>query len=691
MANKLVNEASPYLLQHAHNPVEWHPWGPEALDRARREDKPIFLSIGYSACHWCHVMERESFEDQGIANRLNERFVCIKVDREERPDLDHIYMNAVQALTGRGGWPMSVFLTPDLRPFYGGTYWPPHAARGMPGFDEVIEAISNAWSMRRDAAQAQAQVLMDHLAAFEPVPAASDQLNEGLLRSAAGELLRAFDPVHGGFGAAPKFPQPMAVQLALRLWNRFGDPRLLSVARTTLDRMRRGGIYDHLAGGFARYSVDDRWLVPHFEKMLYDNALLTDAYLDAFRATGCEDFSRVARETIDYVLSYLTDPTGGFHSTEDADSEGEEGKFYLWTPQEIEEVLGRNSAEQFCYVYGVTPEGNFEHRNILNLPNTIEQCARIRGWDAGQLERDLAAARRQLLVRRDQRIRPAKDDKILLDWNALMIHSLAKAAGVLDAPRYLDAAIAAAEFILHSLRTADGRLLHSWRHGTARHPAYLDDYTHLLQAMATLYEATFDERWVVEAMRIADILITRFRDRAGCGFFFTADDHERLITRHKDIYDNATPSGNAVAATALLRLARLTGSPEYQGAAEQALQLSVPVMQRSALAGAQSLAALDMYLGPSREIVLLGDSNDRALETQLLGELRRSYVPNAVVAVRAEPAQDLSDSPLKALFAGKSRMAVNSPTVYVCENSACQPPASDAAEIRSIWKKLAAK
>jgi uncharacterized protein YyaL (SSP411 family) len=479
MPNRLAQESSPYLLQHANNPVDWFAWGPESLERARGEDKPIFLSIGYSACHWCHVMEHESFENPRIAALLNEHFVSIKVDREERPDLDQIYMTAVQLMTGHGGWPMSVFLTPDLQPFYGGTYWPDVARGGMPGFDQILLAVHDAWMNRRDQAKEQAAKLTDYLRNAERQAAeetGTDRLTPDLLRDAARSLEGVFDFRNGGFGRAPKFPHPIDLRVLLRVWRRNkNQPAALTMATTTFDKMAAGGMYDQLGGGFHRYSVDERWLVPHFEKMLYDNALLALAYLEGFLATGKEEYTRVTRETLDYVLRDMTDPAGGFYSTEDADSEGHEGKFYVWTPAEIERVLGKDAAETFCYVYDVTESGNFEGQNILNLPKTIEQCAKIRRREVTDLAADLAAGRKELLKARDERVRPGRDDKVLVSWNGLMIDALAQAAGPLNEPRYLAAATKAADFILGHLRRPDGRLLHCWRGGQAKLDAYLDD------------------------------------------------------------------------------------------------------------------------------------------------------------------------------------------------------------------------
>ncbi len=689
MPNRLSRETSPYLLQHQNNPVDWFPWGPEALTRAKTESRPIFLSIGYSACHWCHVMEHESFENQGIADYLNQHFVCIKVDREERPDLDQIYMNAVQLMTGRGGWPMSVFLTPDLQPFFGGTYWPPTSGRGMPGFDQILAAVVDAWQNRREAAVAQGAEMTAHLQSvgedasgvgFQP----AQKLNLQLLKSAEQKLQRAFDMTHGGFGTAPKFPHSMDLQVLLRMWQRHPGPESLHMVTLTLDKMASGGIYDHLAGGFARYSVDERWLVPHFEKMLYDNSLLMAAYLEAFTATHQERFARVVRETADYILKYMTDPEGGFQSTEDADSEGEEGKFYVWTPPEIEAVLGKERAKIFCYVYDVTSEGNFEHgTSILNLPKTIAQCAAIKGMEVKKLELDLAQMRQELLAVRDKRIRPGKDDKILVSWNALMIDALAKAGVTLSQPSYLAAAEKAAAFILAKMSRPDGRLLHTYRHGEAKLDAYLDDYAYLVNALVTLYESSFDEKWIDEAVRFADILLARFADNERGGFYFTADDHEQLIARNKDLHDSSVPSGNAMAATALLRLGKLCGRNEYLSAAERALLIGLSVMERSPTAAGQLLIALDMYLGPMPEIVIVGPDNDET--SAALTDLHQRFIPRRVIGL-GKPGQKHTQH-LGPLFAGRTA-AGEHPSVFICENFACQAPVSGLASIRQQWDKL---
>ena len=683
MANRLAHETSPYLLQHAENPVDWWPWCDEALAASLEQEKPIFLSVGYSACHWCHVMERESFEDSRIAGELNQRFVCIKVDREERPDLDQIYMNAVQLMTGRGGWPMSVFLTPELQPFFGGTYWPPERRMGMPGFLDVVVAVDEAWTDRREQAQAQAAQLTEHLRQLGSAHGAGD-LDVDLLNGAYNQLRGACDFRNGGFGQAPKFPHSMDIQLLFRIARRGGPNDAAEMAALNLHKMAAGGIYDHLAGGFARYSVDERWLVPHFEKMLYDNALLTNAYLDGFIHTGEASFARVADETITYVQTYMTDGCGAFHSTEDADSEGEEGKFYVWSPGEVAEILGEDEAEVFCYVYDVSEAGNFEGKSILNLPKSIEQCAALKGWDLAELTGRLANSRDRLLQARDQRVRPGKDDKILVSWNGLMIDALARAALILDRPDALESATRAARFIWDSMRRDDGRLLHSWRRGHARFDAYLDDYSYLLNAFVSLYESTCDESWIDRGVSLADILLEHFEDRGGDGFYFTSDDHEALIARNKDVHDASAPSGNGMAAFALLRLSRLTGDRRFEDAATGALRTGLAVMQRSPLAAAQLLNALDFLLGPADEVVLLGDRDDPA--TGDLLKLFSRQPGNRVVACR--PLDGVGSSAhLNPVFAAKSADD-EQPTAFVCRQHACQEPLVGVAAIRAKWADL---
>jgi hypothetical protein len=609
-------------------------------------------------------------------------------------------MNAVQIMSGRGGWPMSVFLTPDLKPFYGGTYWPPTARMGMPGFDQVLAAVADAWQNRREMAIKQAEELTGYLQTIEegePDPAPAPQhrerpslapgaavpapagrgipadLADQLLDHAALTLQRAFDPRHGGFGRAPKFPHAMGLQLLLRLWKRQPRHELLEMVTVTLDKMAAGGIYDHLAGGFHRYSVDERWLVPHFEKMLYDNALLTSAYLDAYLATRQERFARVVRETCTYVLRYLTDAAGGFHSTEDADSEGEEGKFYVWTPADIQRILGDELGERFCYVYDVTEAGNFEHgQSILNLPKSIEQCAAVRGWNPETLAREMDEARQRLLAERDRRARPGKDDKVLVSWNGLMIEALARAGAVLGQPHYTALAENAAEFLLGELARPDGRLRHTWRGGVAKGDAFLDDYACLASALVSLYQATFEPQWIDEAVRLADLMLRHFEDRERGGFFFTADDHEQLIARNKDLHDASVPSASAMAATVLLRLGRLCGRSDYVEAAGRTLAAAAGVMKNSPAGASQMLIALDLWRGPMQELVLIGGENAAQTDAAIV-QLQQAFLPAAVAAVAREGKTDAA-GPLQPSLAGRKAME-GKPTLYVCENFACQAPA----------------
>jgi uncharacterized protein YyaL (SSP411 family) len=689
MPNRLAHETSPYLLQHAGNPVDWYPWGEEAIARATAEEKPIFLSIGYSACHWCHVMEHESFENEAIAGLMNSQFINIKVDREERPDLDQIYMNAVQLMTGRGGWPMSVFLTPDLKPFYGGTYWPPTARGGMPGFDQVLLAVSEAWRERRPQALEQAESLTDHLAGLAAGPAEPKDVAPALVQRAVSASLRSFDHQHGGFGGAPKFPHPMDLRLLAQHWCRTRDEESLHVLRFTLDKMAAGGIYDQLGGGFHRYSTDAHWLVPHFEKMLYDNALLVPCYLDAFLITGDADYARVARETCDYVLREMTDAGGGFYSTQDADSEGVEGKFFVWTPAEIESVLGKDAAETFCHVYGVTPRGNFEHgTSILHLPHRLADVATALLTGEDELREKLAAWRAKLLEVRSRRIPPGRDDKVLVAWNGMMLDALAQAAGVLDESRYLAAAQQAANFLLNEMRQPDGSLLHTWRHGRARLAAYLDDYTCLAVGLVSLYEADFDERWLAAAVELMDYVHRHFHDDDRGGYFYTAANHEALITRQKDFYDNAVPSGNSLAALALVKLGKLLGRGDYLDTAQRTMRAAAPLVEQAPQAAGQMLLAIDLMRGPTPEIAIVGDPQEPQTASALHA-LRQTYLPRKVLACRT--AKNLQDAgPLSALFAGKMSGAAQ-PAVYLCEQFTCQAPVFGPAAAESLWRQLSSE
>jgi uncharacterized protein len=669
MPNRLANESSPYLLQHANNPVDWYPWGPEALDKARAEDKPILLSIGYSACHWCHVMEHESFEDPTIANLMNTSFVSIKVDREERPDLDAIYMQAVQALTQQGGWPMTVFLTPEGAPFWGGTYFPPEDRHGMPGFKRVLTALAEAWRTRRDEVTAQSNELRQQLQGL--MRPAAGRLDESILAQAAQGLLSQYDVDEGGFGNAPKFPQPMAVEFLLRAWRRTGEAELRAAAEHTLERMARGGMYDQIGGGFHRYSTDNHWLVPHFEKMLYDNAQLARAYLMGYQVSGNVYFRDIAAENLRYVLRDLTDPGGGFYSTEDADSEGVEGKFYVWTPSELAALLGVDDARVFGAFYDVSERGNFEHgTSILHMPKTPVEVARQLGLPEAQVLSAIERGRQVLFEARGGRVRPGRDEKVLTAWNGMLLRALAEAACVLADDDFRQAAIRNAEFLLSTMRRSDGRLFRTWKPGhVAKLNGYLEDYANLADGLVALYEATFDRRWLDAAAALADLVLEHFSDRDNGGFFDTADDHETL----KDIFDNATPSGNSVAADVLLRLALLLDRPDYRAAAERALVLLRPAMQRYPLGFCRALSALDLFLGPTREIAIIGPVADPST-TALLRTVFESFVPNKVVAGGSSP-----DLPLLA-----NRPGLNgAPTAYVCQNYTCQQPVTDPESLRA--------
>ena len=684
MPNRLASETSPYLLQHQDNPVDWFPWGTEAIELARREQRPIFLSIGYSACHWCHVMEHESFEDSRIAEIVNKNFVAIKVDREERPDIDQVYMTAVQAMTNHGGWPMSVFLTPDLKPFYGGTYFPPSDRGGMPGFDRVLTAVADAWQNRRQEAIDQSEALTRHLQSLGAVSGTAEPLRPELLRDAANMLERAFDFTYGGFGHKPKFPHPMDLEVLARAWARTSRSGYLDMIRLTLQKMGRGGIYDHLGGGFARYSVDERWLVPHFEKMLYDNALLAGAYLDGYLLTKDEEFAAIARGTLNYLLSDMTDPAGGIYSTEDADSEGVEGKFYVWTPAEIEAVLGSELGATFCYVFDVTQTGNFEHgASILNLPKSLEQCAAVRGWNLEELRTKMENARMALLAVRNRRVRPGRDDKVITSWNGLAIHALARAAVVLDEPKYMLAATRTAEFIRDNLSRSPTRLWHSWRNGKPRIDAFLDDYANFANALITLYEVTFSEQWLAVANRLAETILKHFEDRERGGFYYTADDQESLIVRSKEFHDGSTPSGNSMATTVLLRLAALTGRPEFRQSAERALSAAGSFLTASPTAAGQMLIAADMASGPMIQYVVTGPDGDDTLAAAR--GVHKRFIPNRIVCCRTVHG-DRCES-LDSLFEGRS--PGSEVTAYVCEGSTCRDPAVGLNAVESLWKSKA--
>ncbi|HSW00672.1 MAG TPA: thioredoxin domain-containing protein [Sedimentisphaerales bacterium] len=667
-ANRLIGQNSPYLLQHAHNPVNWFPWSDEAFEKARAEDKPVFLSIGYSTCHWCHVMERESFEDEQTARQLNQDFVSIKVDREERPDVDETYMKAVQTLTGTGGWPLSVFLTPQGKPFYGGTYFPPRAGFGRPSFRQVLAGVAQAWQTKREDLLASSQSLTE--AIRRPSPVGPEQtLSGSLFRVAFQALSDNFDTVYGGFGSAPKFPQPTMLSLLLDYAWRTGERAALDMVDKSLVAMARGGIHDHLGGGFHRYSTDAQWLVPHFEKMLYDQATIGLAYIQAYQATGKAAHAAVARGIFDYVLRDMTDPGGGFYAGEDADSEGREGAFYVWREDEIQEILGEPDAEVFCDYYGVTGAGNFEQgENILHVVGSIE--------DTGA---KLTDARLRLLTRRNSRPRPHRDDKIITSWNGLMISALAKGGSVLGEARYVQAATKAAAFVLESLRV-DGRLMRYWRAGRVVEKAFLDDYAMLILGLIDLYEATFDSRWLAEARLGAEQMIDWFEDPAEGGFFLTGRDAERLISREKPAYDGVVPSGNSAAALGLLKLGAILMESRFSDQAERTLRLFSGPISQTPTAFTAMLLALDYRLGPSQEIVIAGPADQAR---PLIEEVRRRFLPNATLLLKETGLR--GDALMEMIpFVRDLAPLDGRATAYVCEDHACRRPVVTTGDLAAI-------
>jgi uncharacterized protein YyaL (SSP411 family) len=669
-ANRLALETSPYLLQHAHNPVDWYPWGEEALTRARDEDRPILLSIGYSACHWCHVMAHESFEDDAVARIMNHHFVNVKVDREERPDLDSLYMSAVQQMTGRGGWPMTVFLTPDGTPFYGGTYFPPEPRHGLPSFSQLLTAVSSAYRDRREEVERSAGQLRDLVRQGMELRAPPSPLDLALLDHACNTTGDRFDATSGGFGGAPKFPQPMVLDFLLRCWARTGDEGALAMVAQTLHAMADGGIYDQLGGGFHRYSVDARWLVPHFEKMLYDTALLSRIYLHAWQATGEPVFRRVTEEVLDYLLMEMHSPDGAFYSTQDADSEGVEGKFYVWGPAEIDAILGPEDGPLFRAYFDVTAAGNFEGHNILHVPRSEAEVAGDAGVSVERLRAAIGRGRKELYRVRSERIWPARDEKVITAWNAMAIRSLAEAASALDRPDYLAAARRAAEFLLHTLRPA-GRLLRTYRDGSARIDAFLEDHAILVDALVSLYQADFDPEWIRQARGLADTMVDRFWSDADGMFFDTAVDAEQLVVRPRDVNDSATPSGPSSATTALLRLAALTGEGSYEEIAAREMENLSGLLRQLPQGFGAMLSALDRYLTPAREVAIVGRTGAEDARA-LLDEIRRRYLPNLTLAFR-DPEEESQPEQWIPLLADRP-MVDGRATAYVCERFACRQP-----------------
>ena len=658
--NRLAEETSAYLLQHKDNPVDWYAWGPDAFARARAEDRPVFLSVGYSACHWCHVMEHESFEDPETARLLNEHFVCVKVDREERPDVDQIYMQAVQSMTGHGGWPMSVFLTADGVPFYGGTYFPPTDRHGLPAFPRLLRAIAEAWQTRRAEVVESGRSLVEQLGQTAP-PAGPRLLTAELLGAAFQALAREFDDRDGGLGQAPKFPQPMIWEFVLRFWKRTGQPRAREMVTTTLTRMARGGVYDQLGGGFHRYSVDGRWLVPHFEKMLYDQGQLASLYLHAYQAFGDDEYRRVAEETLDYLLREMTDPRGGFYAAQDADSEGEEGKFFLWTADELRTLLG--SGTPAIDYWGVDGGPNFEGRNILYVAAEP---------DPGRI----AGARATLLAARARRVPPGRDDKVLAGWNALACRAFAEAGRVLGRPDYLAAAVRNAEFVLRAMQR-DGWLLRCWAGGRAKLKGYLEDYALVALALLDVYEATFDRRWLDESRRLVGEILRLFWDDAADGFYDASPGHEPLVVRPRNLFDNAVPSGSSAAVEALLRLAVFTGEARYETLAARVLRAMADLLSRHPAGFGRFLAALDFHLGPVVEVALIAPGTGDGLGP-LAAEVFKRYLPNrAVAGSRAGDAAAAAGIPLL-----ENRGTVGgAATAYVCRKFACDAPTTSPEEL----------
>ena len=682
--NRLIHETSPYLLQHAHNPVDWYPWSEEAFEKAKKENKPVLLSIGYSACHWCHVMERESFENEKIAALMNELFVNIKVDREERPDLDEIYMNAVQMLTGRGGWPMTMFLTPEGKPFYGGTYFPPEDRQGMPGFPRILQGVAQAYRERpADVEKSVAQILetLHHMAESQP---SENDFAPGIIAESCEKIARAYDSENGGLGQAPKFPNPGVYELFLRYYSESGDERYLTMVAQTLSKMAQGGIYDHVGGGFHRYSVDAKWLVPHFEKMLYDNAQLLRIYSQAYVITGEPLYKTVVEESAGYLLREMHQPEGGFYSTQDADSEGEEGKFFVWTLAEIDALLGAEDGEVFARMYDVTEEGNFEEKNILHPILTVDQASKFFRKEKSEIEALIARTKEKLFTAREKRIKPFRDEKIIAAWNGLLLSGLAEAIKITGASSCLEASRRTVEFIFGRM-FRDGYLLHVYKDGQAKLRGYLDDYAFVALGLLDLYEVLFDRSLIDRAMELADIMLREFWDERGGGLFYTGKSHEPLISRAKPVFDASIPSGNAIAAQLLLRLYHLVGAEDYHTRAETILRSYYDAMVSQPFGFAHMLCALDQYLHPAKEIVIVGERSD-ARTTDLIKEIHSLYLPNKAVQVFA-PGESLEK--VSPLMVGKQQID-GRPTAYVCQNFTCSAPVTSWAELKPLLETNAA-
>ena len=678
MPNRLADESSPYLRQHANNPVDWYAWGDEAFQRAKAEGKPVLLSVGYSACHWCHVMERESFDDPAIAALMNELFISIKVDREERPDVDELYMRAVQLLTGRGGWPMTVFLTPDREPFHGGTYFPPVDRHGMPGFPKVLEAIARAFHERREDVSRAVGQIKDGIRKVDDITPSTSTFDAALPRLAAEALLEHVDQVYGGLGQAPKFPNASAFQLLLRQAHATGNERMIEAAQLTCRRMAEGGMYDQIGGGFHRYSVDQHWLVPHFEKMLYDNAQIPRLYLELFQKTGEPLYRRTVEETLDYLLREMRDPAGGFYSATDADSEGHEGKYFVWTPAEVAALVPEADRDLVCRYWDITDEGNFEGRNIPHVTISAADLARMSHREPGDVEAVLARARGRLYAARSQRVRPLRDDKVLTNWNGLALGMFAEAGRVLGVERYLDAATSTAEFLWTALRR-EGRLLHSWFAGRAKQDGFLDDHAFLAAGLLDLHEACGHRHHLEHARELVAALDARFWDDQNGGYYYTAHDGERLLARSKPGADGSLPSGNGAAALVLLRLFSLTGVEAYRDRAEEILRLFHEPARKNPFGYVTCLEALERYVGGGTEIVLVGVAGTSSFELERA--VADCYVPHLSI-VRSAPA-DGAPPPL-----AEGRPAVGGlPTAYVCRHFSCSRPLTSADELRALLRE----
>jgi uncharacterized protein YyaL (SSP411 family) len=676
--NRLINETSPYLLQHAHNPVDWHAWGDEAFEKARAENKPILLSIGYSACHWCHVMERESFENEEIAALMNELFVNIKVDREERPDLDEIYMNAVQMMTGRGGWPMTMFLTPEGKPFYGGTYFPPEDRYNVPGFPKILRGVANAYHKQPQDVENSVKEILARLERMSRSVESAEPFEPDIIVRGAEQLMQAHDSQHGGFGQAPKFPNAGVFELFLRAYHRSKNRRFLDVIAFTLTKMADGGIYDHLGGGFHRYSVDEKWLVPHFEKMLYDNAQLVRIYAQVYRITGEPQFKRVVEETVDYILREMLQPEGGFYSTQDADSEGVEGKFFVWSPEELKRILGEDKAEIFARMYDVSEQGNFENENILHPILTPEQASKYFNLGIDHILSLVAEAKQKLFAEREKRIKPFRDEKLITAWNGLMLSGLAEAIEITGNEEYQRAAMRSVKFIFSKM-FRDGRPLHTYKDGVAKLPGYLDDYAFLAAGLLDLFEATFDRSLFARTRELVDIMLGEFWDDEDGAFFYTGKSHERLISRAKPAFDASIPSGNSIAAQLLLRLYHYTSHEDYLKKAEVILRSYSDAMAAQPFGLAHMLGAVDFYLEKPKEIVVVGQKDDGAA-AELLDGVHTIYLPNRTLQLVGPNESLYSIAPA---LQGKGQVHGKA-TAYVCHNFTCSVPVTRWDELKPL-------